>query len=108
MSEGTGGPQSGEDEIDRRLRELTEEVGGASRIRESSAAEREKAAKKRSKRSERRGRQSPPRVKRRRVALATWAAPTSASAPVAQPPAGPPPTRSPARRPMTGRTARRA
>ena len=67
MSEGSGGPRPGEDDIDRRLRELTEEIAGASRIREPSAAEREKAGKKRSKRSDRRG----PRVKRRRVARAT-------------------------------------
>ena len=67
MSEGSGGPRPGEDDIDRRLRELTEEVAGASRTREPSAAEREKAAKKRSKRGERRG----PRVRRRRVAHAT-------------------------------------
>src|SRR3984957_7225935 len=66
MSEGSGGPRPGEDDIDRRLRELTEEVAGASRMREPSAAEREKAGKKRSKRSDRRG----PRVKRRRVARA--------------------------------------
>jgi hypothetical protein len=70
MSEGSGGSRPGEDDIDRRLRELTEEVAGASRIREPSAAEREKAGKKRSKRSGRRGPQSPP-VKRRRVARAT-------------------------------------
>jgi len=67
MSEGSGGPRPGEDEIDRRLRELTEEVAGASRVREPSAAEREKAGKKRSKGSGRRG----PQVKRRRVARAT-------------------------------------
>ena len=67
MSEGSGGPRPGEDDIDRRLRELTEEVAGASRTREPSAAERERAAKKRSKRGERRG----PRVRRRRVAHAT-------------------------------------
>jgi hypothetical protein len=51
----------GDDEIDRRLRELLEEVPGPSRIREPSAAEREKAARK----SQRRGRRSSGR--RRRV-----------------------------------------
>jgi hypothetical protein len=67
MSEGSGGQRPGEDDIDRRLRELTEEVAGASRTREPSAAEREKAAKKQSKRSRRRG----PQARRHRVALAT-------------------------------------
>jgi hypothetical protein len=47
MSEGSGGPPLGEDEFDRKLRELTEEISGTVRIREPSAAERAKAAKKR-------------------------------------------------------------
>jgi len=47
VSEESGGPPLGEDEIDRRLRELTEEISGAGRLREPSAADREKAAKKR-------------------------------------------------------------
>ena len=47
MSEESGGPPPGENEIDRRLRELTEEISGTGRIREPSAAERAKAAKKR-------------------------------------------------------------
>ena len=67
MSEGSGGSRPSEDDIDRRLRELTEEVTGASRIREPSAAEREKAAKKQSKKSRRRG---PRAAGRRRVGRA--------------------------------------
>jgi hypothetical protein len=55
MSEGSGGPRPGDDDIDRRLRELTEEIAGTSRIREPSAAEREKAARKQAKRNRRRG-----------------------------------------------------
>jgi cytoskeletal protein RodZ len=47
VTEQLGGPPSGEDEFDRRLRELTEEISGTARIREPSAAERAKAAKKR-------------------------------------------------------------
>jgi hypothetical protein len=62
MSEGSSGPRPGDDEIDRRLRELLEEIPGPSRIREPSAAEREKSAKK----GQRRGRRSSGR--RRRVA----------------------------------------
>jgi hypothetical protein len=43
----SGGPPPGEDELDRRLRELTEEISGKARIREPSAAERAKTAAKR-------------------------------------------------------------
>jgi len=46
MSEGSGPARPGDDEIDRGLRELTEEVTGASRIREPSAAERTRSVKK--------------------------------------------------------------
>ena len=46
MSKQSGGSPPGEDEFDRRLRELTEEIASAARIREPSAAERAKAAKK--------------------------------------------------------------
>jgi hypothetical protein len=49
MSDGLGGSSPVDDEMERRLRELTEERPGASRIREPSAAEREKAGKKQSK-----------------------------------------------------------
>jgi hypothetical protein len=84
MSDGLGGSSPVDDEMDRRLRELTEGMSGTSRIREPSAAEREKAGKKRSmalargarararasrsqaRRSKRRGSQSPPPGKRRR------------------------------------------
>ncbi len=45
MSGESGGPPPGENEIDRRLRELTEEISGKARIREPSAAERAKTAK---------------------------------------------------------------
>jgi uncharacterized membrane-anchored protein len=51
-----GGPAPGEDEFDRRLRELTEEISSAARIREPSAAERTKAAKKRKVKRRRGGR----------------------------------------------------
>jgi len=54
MSDGTGGPSPADDEIERKLRELTEEISGAARIREPSAAERERAGKKRSRGSRRR------------------------------------------------------
>jgi hypothetical protein len=47
VSEQLGAPPPGEDEMDRMLRELTEEISSAGRIREPSAAERAKAAKKR-------------------------------------------------------------
>jgi hypothetical protein len=84
MSDGLGGSSPVDDEMDRRLRELTEGMSGASRIREPSAAEREKAGKKRTKalareaktrarasrsearRSKGRGWQSPPSGSRRR------------------------------------------
>ena len=49
MSDGLGGPSPVDDEMQRWLRELTEEMPGTSRIREPSAAEREKAGKKQSK-----------------------------------------------------------
>jgi hypothetical protein len=49
MSDGLGGSSPVDDEMERLLRELTEERPGASRIREPSAAEREKAGKKQSK-----------------------------------------------------------
>lgn len=48
MSDGSGGQSPSDDEIERKLRELTEEISGTARIREPSAAEREKAGKKRS------------------------------------------------------------
>lgn len=56
MTEELGGPPPGEDEFDRRLRELTEEISGAARIREPSAAERAKTAKKRKVKRRRGGR----------------------------------------------------
>jgi hypothetical protein len=56
VSEQLGGSPPGEDEFDRRLRELTEEISGAARIREPSAAERAKAAKKRKVKRRRGGR----------------------------------------------------
>jgi hypothetical protein len=49
MSDGPGEPSPADDDIERRLRELTEEISGTARIREPSAAEREKAGKERSK-----------------------------------------------------------
>jgi hypothetical protein len=49
MAYGSGGPSPADDEVERRLRELTEEISGAARIREPSAAEREKAGRKLSK-----------------------------------------------------------
>jgi hypothetical protein len=50
MSDGWGGPSPADDEIERKLRELTEEISAAARPREQpSAAEREKAGKERSK-----------------------------------------------------------
>jgi hypothetical protein len=56
VSEQLGGSPQGEDEMDRRLRELTEEMSGTARIREPSAAERAKAARKRPVRRRRVGR----------------------------------------------------
>ena len=56
MSGESGGPPPGEDELDRRLRELTEEISGKARIREPSAAERAKTAKKRPAKRRRGGR----------------------------------------------------
>lgn len=67
MSEGSGGPRPEDDEIDRRLRELLEDVSGPSRIREPSAAEREKAAKK----SRRRG-PRPTGRRRRGLRVLAW------------------------------------
>jgi hypothetical protein len=58
MSDVSGGPSPSDDEIERKLRELTEEISGAARIREPSAAEREKAAKKQSKAPAREARSS--------------------------------------------------
>ncbi len=84
MSDGLGGSSPVDGEMERLLRELTEEMPGTSRIREPSAAEREKAGKKQSKArarearararasrwearwSRRGGPQSPPPGKRRR------------------------------------------
>jgi hypothetical protein len=55
MADGDPGDASGQDdEIDRRLRELTAEISSASRIHEPSAAERARAAAKRQKRPRRR------------------------------------------------------
>jgi hypothetical protein len=47
MSDGSGEKPSA-DEVERKLRELTDEISGAARIREPSAAEREKAGRERS------------------------------------------------------------
>ena len=69
MSEGSGGARLGDDEFDRMVRELTQEVGGTTRIREPSAAEREKAAKK----NRRRGPRSS-RRRRRGVRVVAWSA----------------------------------
>jgi hypothetical protein len=49
MSDGSGGSSPSDEEIERKLRELTEEISGTARIREPSAAERERSAKKQSK-----------------------------------------------------------
>jgi len=56
MSDGTSGHPPSEDEIDRRLRELTEGIAGEAQFKELSAAERAKAAKKRSKQAKARTR----------------------------------------------------
>jgi hypothetical protein len=58
MSDGSGGPSPSDEEIERKLRELTEEISGTARIREPSAAERERAAKKQSKAPARKARPS--------------------------------------------------
>ena len=58
MSDGSGGPSPSDEEIERKLRELTEEISGAARIREPSAAERERAANKQSKAPARQARPS--------------------------------------------------
>src|ERR1700744_2065810 len=49
MSDGSGGSTPSDEEIERKLRELTEEISGAARRREPSAAERERSAKQQSK-----------------------------------------------------------
>jgi hypothetical protein len=68
MSEGAGGGTSGQDDdIERRLRELTEEIAGKARPREPSAAERAAAAARTSQPDK------PRRPKRSRTALKAWA-----------------------------------
>src|ERR1700749_1845675 len=61
MSDGSGGSSPSDEEIERKLRELTEEISGTARIREPSAAERERSAKKQSKEPAREARPSPRR-----------------------------------------------
>lgn len=70
MSDGSG-EKPPADEIDRKLRELTEEISGAARVREPSAAERERAARERSRD---RSRERSPKLGKRRggARLAGW------------------------------------
>ena len=72
MSEGAGGGASGQDdEIERRLRELTEEIAGKDRLREPSAAERAAAAAARSAAAKKNQRDTP-RPKRNFKLLKAW------------------------------------